>query len=95
MEKFQDELLVVKVDTNKCHADLGDGRTTWEKNNYFTVVRNDGNYVVVGRQSTGLDGLPTGNHEVVDYETLIKWQKIYGIDGLVKLKDLPQEDSFR
>lgn len=90
--EFKDETLCVKVEPDsKCHADLGDGRMSWESNGYFRIVRNEENFIVVGRTLLGIDGLPTGNHQEVPYEELIKWQKIYGIDSIIPISLLPKE----
>lgn len=92
--EYKDETLCVAVEPDsKCHVDLGDGRMSWENNGYFRIIRNGVNYIVVGRTTLGYDGQPTGNHQEVPYAELIKWQKIYGIDGLIPIADLPEEEG--
>ena len=89
--EYKDETLCVKVDTDKCHADLGDGRMTWENNGYFGIKRNNKEYVVLGRTSLGIKGEPTGNHQEVPYNELKKWINIYGVDGIVPMSELEEE----
>lgn len=92
--EYKDETLCVEVEPDsKCHADLGDGRMSWESNGYFKIIRNEEEYVVVGRTSLGIDGQPTGNHQEVPYIELIKWQKIYGIDFIIPIAELPEEEG--